>query len=309
MVRPCYFIFPFCQPSTPAQGLNIYLLFNVLHDENRRSSALSSSNGGCHTIVCIPLARIREAPNAPRGAFPEESIERLADSIRLHGLLSPLLVKSADDGRYLLIAGARRLRALRRLNRSRAEAIVLTGSPCDCALIALVENLQREQLHYLDVALACRAILDRYPITQERLAVSLSVSPSALANRLRLLRLPSSVQAALRRHGISERHARALLRSSNEADQLALVELTAQKKLSVAQLEKQIDACLSKPAPPRQRVCAALRDSRMIVNALLDTVRQLTRIGVPVQSRVEEGEGCVRVIVTIPAARSNAPTA
>ena len=85
--------------------------------------------------------------------------------------------------------------------------------------------------------------------------------------------------------------------------------MTAQKKLSVAQLEKQIDACLSKPAPPRQRVCAALRDSRMIVNALLDTVRQLTRIGVPVQSKVEEGEGCVRVIVTIPAARSNAPTA
>ena len=301
MVRPCYFIFPFCQPSTPAQGLNIYLLFNVLHDENRRSSALSSSNGGCHTIVCIPLARIREAPNAPRGAFPEESIERLADSIRLHGLLSPLLVKSADDGRYLLIAGARRLRALRRLNRSRAEAIVLTGSPCDCALIALVENLQREQLHFLDVAAACRRILDAYPITQERLAAGLSVSPSTLANRLRLLKLPDSVQRAVRRYGLGERHARALLRLKNETDQLSLAELAAQKRLSAAQLERKVEERLAAPVPSRPGITAALRDSRMIVNAVLDTVRQLTRIGLPVQSRVEQGEDCVRVIVTIPA--------
>lgn len=270
---------------------------------------MSTSNGEARAIARIPLSQIEEGPDRPRRECPDESIARLADSIRLHGLLSPLLVRQLANGRYQLVSGTRRLRALRLLNRSWAEAIPLTGSPCDCALIALVENLQREQLHYLDVGHACRAILDRYPITQERLAVSLSVSPSALANRLRLLRLPPSVQVALRRHGLSERHARALLRSSNEADQLALVELTAQKKLSVAQLEKQIDVCLSKTAPPARRVSAALRDSRMIVNALLDTVRQLTRIGVPVQSKVEEGEGCVRVIVTIPAAKTNAPTA
>lgn len=270
---------------------------------------MSTSTGNCRVIARIPLSLIEEGPDRPRRECPDESIARLAESIRLHGLLSPLLVRQLASGRYQLVSGSRRLRALRLLNRIWAEAIPLTGSPCDCALIALVENLQREQLHFLDVGLACRTILDRYPITQERLAISLSVSPSALANRLRLLRLPPSVQAALRRHGLSERHARALLRSSNEADQLALVELTAQKKLSVAQLEKQLDACLSKPAPPRQKVSAALRDSRMIVNALLDTVRRLTRIGVPVQSKVEEGEGCVRVIVTIPAAKARAPTA
>lgn len=270
---------------------------------------MSTSIGEARAIMRIPLDLIEEEPDRPRRECPEESISKLAESIKLHGLLSPLLVRQAANGRYQLVAGSRRLRALRLLNRSWTEAIPLTGSPCDCALIALVENLQREQLHYLDVALACRAILDRYPITQERLAVSLSVSPSALANRLRLLRLPSSVQAGLRRHGLSERHARALLRLSVEADQLALLELAAQNKLSVAQLEKQVDARLSKPDPPGRRVSAALRDNRMIVNALLDTVRQLTRIGVPVQSRVEEGEGCIRVIVTIPAAGQKAPTA
>jgi len=269
---------------------------------------LSASIGDSRIIVRVPLSHILESPDRPRRACPDDSIARLAESIRLHGLLSPLLVRQVTNSRYQLVAGSRRLRALRLLNRSSADAVILTASPCDCALIALVENLQREQLHYLDVAAACRAILDRYPITQERLAASLSVSPSALANRLRLLRLPERVQSAVRQHGLSERHARALLRLTGEADQLALAELAAQKGMSVAQLEKQVDARLARPAPKR-RVAPALRDSRMIVNALLDTVRQLTRIGLPVQSRVEEADDCVRVIVTIPAVKSERPTA
>ena len=270
---------------------------------------LPATTGDARAIVRIPLGLIQEPAGHPRREYPGESISRLAESIRLHGLLSPLLVRRLSAERYELVAGARRLRALRLLDRGWAEALLLTGSPCDCALIALVENLQREQLHYLDVALACRSILDRYPISQERLAASLSLSPSTLANRLRLLRLPTGVQSNLRRHGLSERHARALLRLSSEADQLTLVEQAAQKHMSVAQLERQVDACLSKPAQPEKKVSAALRDSRMIVNALLDTVRQLTRIGVPVQSKVEEGDGCVRVIVTIPAVRQDSPTA
>lgn len=263
---------------------------------------MSASIGNNRAIARIPLSRIQESPDLPRRACTDESIARLAESIRLHGLLSPLLVRQAGD-KCILVAGYRRLAALRLLNRSWAEVILLTGSPCDCALIALVENLQREQLHYLDVAAACRTILDRFPITQERLAAGLSVSPSALANRLRLLKLPQCVQAAVRQHGLSERHARALLCLSSETDQLSLVELSAQKHLSVAQLEKRIDDCLSKPHPPKRTITAALRDSRMIVNALLDTVRQLTRIGVPVQSKVEKGDDCVRVIVTIPATK------
>ena len=264
---------------------------------------MSISSGERRAIARIPLSRIHSAPDRPRREFPEESIEQLSESIRLHGQLSPLLVRQIGEGEYQLVAGERRLRALATLNRGRAEAIVLTGSDCDCALIALVENMQREALHFLDIATACRRILDRYPITQERLAASLSVSPSALANRLRLLKLPESVQNAVREGGLSERHARALLRVDAEADQLTLAELSAQKKLTVAQLERQIDALLSRPSTPARKVSAVVRDSRTIVNAVLDTVRQLTRTGTPMQSRVEEDDGCVRVIVTIPAAK------
>ena len=251
-------------------------------------------------IVRIPLSGIIIPPDATRRAFPEDSVRQLADSIRLHGLLSPLLVRRTEGGAYVLIAGLRRLKALQLLNRCHAEALLLTGSDCDCALVALVENLQREPLHFLDVAAACRNILDRYPITQERLAAALSVSPSALANRLRLLKLPREAQACIRRHGLSERHARALLRLPLEADQLTLAELAGRKHMTVAQLEKQIESRLAPPKAPRRRVSALIQDNRMIVNALMDTVHRLTRIGLPVQSRVEEGDGCVRVIVTIP---------
>ncbi len=252
-------------------------------------------------VTRIPLSMI-DAEGLPRGRVTPESVERLADSIRLHGLLSPLLVRACGDGRYRLVAGLRRLTALHALGQGWAEAIVLSGDACDCALIALVENLQREALHYLDVATACRQMLDRYPITQERLAAGLSVSPSALANRLRLLKLPESVRQALRDLGLSERHARALLRLSHEGDQLALAAQAAEKRLSVKQLEALVAARLS-PAPARSAPSPALRDNRIVINALLDTVRRLSRIGIPVASRVEEGEDCVNVIVSFPSIR------
>ena len=262
----------------------------------------SAPSPAARGISRVPLRSVHPNPAQPRRTFPSESIEQLAASIEAHGLLSPLLVRAEAGGQYRLIAGERRLRALILLGRQWAEAIVLTGSDCDLAMIALVENLQREDLHYLDVALACRRILDRHPITQERLAQSLSCSPSALANRLRLLKLTPRVQAALRESGLSERHGRALLRAEGEETQLALIQEAQKAHLSVSQLEARI----SPPSPKgrrKPRLSPILRDNRIVVNALMDTVRQLNRIGVPVRSAVEEGADCVRVIVTIPAVK------
>ena len=194
-------------------------------------------------------------------------------------------------------------------NLQTIPAIVIEADDRKTMELALIENLQRQDLDFWEEALALRQLIDAFHLSQEEAARRIGKSQSAVANKLRLLKLPPEALEVLREGGCSERHARALLRLPAEADQLALVELAAQRKLSVSLLEKQVDACLSRPALPEKRVSAALRDSRMVVNALLDTVRQLTRIGVPVQSQVEEGEGCVRVIVTIPAVRSNAPTA
>lgn len=250
------------------------------------------------TIARIPLKDIAPNPHQPRRTFPESGIADLAESIRQHGLLTPLLVRRVGAERYELIAGERRLRALRSLGRSHAEAIVLGAFDLDSALLALIENLQRENLHYLDEAEAYRAILDAHCITQEALARSLSLSASALANRLRLLRLSDRVRAALRETGLSERHARALLRLSDEEAQLELIQETVSHRLTVQQLEARIRRLLA-PKPPRPHVSHILRDNRILVNAVLDTVRELNRIGVQADSRVEEQPGAVQVIVTI----------
>ena len=111
------------------------------------------------SIVQIDLSRISPSPYQPRRAFSEASIRELADSIRQYGLLSPLLLRRIDAGRYELIAGERRYRAMQMLHFTQADAIVLSAFDADCALISLVENLQREQLHFLEEADACRALM------------------------------------------------------------------------------------------------------------------------------------------------------
>ena len=249
-------------------------------------------------IARIPLDAIRPNPTQPRRHLTPESVQQLAESIRRHGQLSPVLVRRQGD-QYELIAGQRRVMALRLLGRAQAEAVVLSTGDCDSALIALVENLQREALNYLDEAEACRHILDSHPITQERLAASLSVSPSALANRLRLLKLPFRVRDALRRTNLSERHARALLRLDDEEVQLSLVRQAAEQRMSVKQLENRVNALL-RPAPPKPTVSRYVRDNRIIINAVMDTVKELNHIGVNVQSRVEECADHIDVVVTIP---------
>ena len=251
-------------------------------------------------IVRIEIERIAPSPFQPRREADAEAIEQLADSIRRFGLLSPLLVRRACGGGYELIAGERRLRAMRMLGWSHTDAIVTAARDRDSALIGLIENLQREDLHFLDEAEACRRILREQELNQEELAAVLGKSPSALANLLRLLRLAHPVQRCIRDGGLSERHARALLRAQGEEEQLRLAQLATQHKYSVRELEAQIESQRRNPKAKKPSPAASLiRDSRLVINALKDTVRQLKRIGVPASSRVEPHGDYYDVIVTI----------
>ena len=253
-------------------------------------------------VLRIELRKIHPGASQPRRYFDEAAIRELAESIRRYGLLSPLLVRRDARGEYALIAGERRLRALRLLGRETADAILLDSGEEDSALIALIENLQREELHFLDEAEACRKILLRRDLTQEQLAAALSKSPSALANLLRLLKLPKSVRMFVREKGLSERHARALLKLNDEDAQLRLAAEAASEQMSVRALEAEIERELrAVPAalPAKKPIARFIRDNRLVLNALNDTVRQLKRIGVRLQSRVESREGEYDVIITV----------
>ena len=253
-------------------------------------------------VVRIELDALRPNPYQPRREFAESSIAELAQSIRIYGLLSPLLVRRVGPGRYELIAGERRLRALRALGETAADAIVVSAFDCDSALLALIENLQREDLHFLEEAEACQAILSEHGLTQEALAARLGRSPSAVANRLRLLRLPGAVRELVRTLGLSERHARALLRLDDEQDQLYAARTAGAKKLTVRQLEVLVER-MREDAPTQQRrrpMKRCCRDPRLSVNAVLNAVKALNQAGVAAAAEVERREDCIEVIVRLP---------
>lgn len=263
-------------------------------------AAFSLHSGAAERRLCrIELSRISPSPYQPRRSFDEAELRTLADSISRYGLLSPLLVRKIGVS-YELIAGERRLRALELLGWSHAEAFVSVPTDEDCALIGLIENLQREDLHFLDEAEACHRILQERRLSREELASVLGKSTSALANLLRVLRLSRSVKSCIREYGLSERHARALLQIKDENQQLELARRAAREQLSVRQLEALIDVSLrGKKAPSAKPLSGLMQDSRLVVNALKDTVRQLKRIGVPASYRVETRKDAYDVIITV----------
>lgn len=245
----------------------------------------------------VPIDLVRPSRAQVRTEFSEESIARLADSIRHCGLLSPLVVRRFPDGQYELIAGERRLRALRQLGAGRADALVLSAGDRDAALMTLVENLQREPLHYLEEAAAYRALIETYHFSQQELASHLGRSQPCIANRLRLLRLPEAVRARLMHSTLGERHARAVLCLQDEHAQLRVLERAEAESLSARQTE----ALVQRMAEPKPRpVRRLMRDDRLYVNAVLNAVKALNRAGVPATSHVLDHPDCIEVVVRLP---------
>jgi len=235
-------------------------------------------------VIRLPIADISPNPAQPRQSFPEDGIDSLAESISEHGLLSPILVRRVNAGKYELIAGERRLRALQKLGRPYADALIVSAYDSESAVMALIENIQREQLHYLDEAAACRAIIERSGITQEQLAHKLGRSPSALANRLRLMKLDGAVREFLTASTLTERHARALLNISDPEKQLELARTADERQLTVRQLEQRVASLRKHIHPPR----CVVRDHRLCINAVIDTIDRIRAMGVNADTSISE---------------------
>ena len=167
-------------------------------------------------VLKLRVSDIRPNPYQPRRAFDEEGLRELASSIRRHGILQPLTVRPAGGGKWELVAGERRLRAARMAGLETVPCIRRAADDREAALLALVENLQRRDLHYLEEAAAIASYIRQTGVTQEEAAAQLGRSPSALANKLRLLRLSPDCRELLVKHGLTERHARCLLRLEDE---------------------------------------------------------------------------------------------
>jgi ParB family transcriptional regulator, chromosome partitioning protein len=185
----------------------------------------------------IPVEAVRPNPRQPRTHFNAEELEELAQSIREHGVLQPVLVSEQPDGTYLLITGERRWRSAQLAGLSTVPAVVKEATPQASLEMALVENIQRRDLNPLEEALAFKQLIDDHGLTQDKLAQRIGKSRVSVTNTLRLLHLPGPVQDALAEGSITEGHARAILVASSEPARLALLQEVLAEHLSVRETE------------------------------------------------------------------------
>lgn len=245
-------------------------------------------------------------PFQPRKTFNDESLGELASSIKEYGVIQPLLVRRIDDG-YELIAGERRLRASKLAGLTEVPVIVKDLSDKEMAELAMIENLQREDLHFLEEALGYQTLLTSFGLTQEELAKRLGKSQSTIANKMRLLKLPQEVQTVLVSESLTERHARALLKIEDSRTQIEVLDNIRQKGLNVRETENYIEAVLedisremSKRATPKQNIVKIVKDARIFINTINKVVTDIKKMGLNVSMQQEQDDDFVVINLRIP---------
>ncbi len=258
-------------------------------------------------VMSIPITDIVPNPYQPRRTFINESLEELCQSIRQYGLLQPISVRKLKTGGYELIAGERRLRACRMAGWTQIDAIVFNAYEQDSAIIAMIENLQRENLHYMEEAEGYQNLIRDHNLSQEELARRLGKSQSTIANKMRILKLPAQVKKILYQYQLTERHARALLRLHNEAMQLKIVRIVAEQGLNVKKTEDLIEKTIStlygiadEEEQPKKKVSSFIRDSRLFVNSIKSVVTQMEEAGLSPKYERRETDAGLEVIIFIP---------
>lgn len=264
----------------------------------RKKGLLESSR-----VLFLPLSEISPNPNQPRRNFSQEGLVELAASIQEHGVLQPLSVRRTAGG-YELIAGERRLRASRLAGLKEVPCILLGVDEEASSLLALVENLQRRDLDFLEEANALSVLIRTYHLSQEEAARRIGKSQSAVANKLRLLKLSPRLLDRLRQNGLTERHARALLRLETEEQQWEVLEYVIDHHLTVAQTEAYIEARLTPPPPRKKKPTFILKDVRLFLNTVTKGLSMMKDAGVNAEYGRQETEDAILLTIKIPKAAS-----
>ena len=250
-------------------------------------------------VIQIEVEKIEPNPYQPRREF--DDIECLAQSIKQNGILQPLTVRKTDNG-YQLVAGERRLRAAKMLGLESVPCIPMTITERNSAMMALIENIQRRDLSFFDEAEAIAKLIDFYGMTQEDAAIRLGKSQPSVANKLRLLKLDKSVREKISEYGLTERHARTLLRLKCKGQQLDAIEVFKAKNMNVESAERYIDAILQKEKDMSsfKKRSIVFKDVRLFVNTLNKAVEMMKAAGIEADSQRIQNEDYIEYIVKIP---------
>lgn len=257
-------------------------------------------------VVELPVSSIVPNPAQPRVIFDDYELSRLAVSIQQNGILQPLTVRRLDNSlNYELIAGERRLRACKLLNMSYVPCIIITASVKDSAVLAVLENLQRADLSFMEEAYAIKNLIDYYGLTQEETAARLGTAQSTIANKLRLLKLTDDEKALVVKYKLTERQARALLRldSSRRPDAIHYI---GTNQLNTAQTDAYIDSLVKgRPQKPKVHRRWNFRAVNLYINTFNKTIDAMKEAGINCETVKNRTDDFVEYVVKIPLKQSN----
>ena len=264
---------------------------------------ITASRRILYGVSYVPVEDIVPGPMQPRQRFSREGLEQLRDSIAEHGILQPLPVRYKGD-RFALLAGERRLRAARMAGLSEVPCIVMDVDMEKSGIIALIENIQRRDLDFVEEAEGIQQLIRLFGLSQEQAARRLGLSQSTVANKLRLLRLPPDVLSRLRAEGLTERHARVLLRLPDAEAQRQALDFVIDQRMTVAAAEDYVEQLCtprhSPPAAPRRKSIFLMKDVRLFMNTLERSLNLMRSGGIDAELQRDETDSEVVLTVRIP---------
>jgi len=251
-------------------------------------------------IEDVPIEKILPNPYQPRVNFDERLIEELAVSIKTYGLLQPIIVRKKGEY-YYLIAGERRLRACKHLGYSKIKAVVINVTDIESAILALIENIQRQDLDFFEEAQGYKQLSDEFGLTQVEIAKRVGKTQSAIANKIRLLQLPADIRWVIREHGLSERHARALLKLESQEDMKYILSRIIEGNLTVSQTERLISDFLSgkKIAKTSRVIKISMNDCRVVYNTIKKALKIFQKTDINYDIKENKTDAYYEIIVRI----------
>jgi len=251
-------------------------------------------------VAQLPMHLVLPNPNQPRKEFDHDALKELSESIRQYGVIQPVTVRRARGGTYELIAGERRLRAASLAGLLKIPAIIIEMEDHDSAIVALVENIQRQNLSFMEEAFAYRQLLDRCNLTQEELAKKVGKTQSAIANKLRLLKLPQSIREIIKDNSLTERHARVLLRLGSEEKQIYAARRIVDFSLSVKQTEELVDRILqNKEEKSDEKIRKSIADVRVFFKTISKAVSLMNERGIEATAKKDETDTYYEYVIRI----------
>ena len=268
-------------------------------------SIINPKSATKNNVVELPIESIKPNPYQPRRIFKKESLTELSNSIKEYGVIQPISVRRISLTKYELVAGERRLKASIEANKTTIPAIIVDFNDNDSALIALVENLQRENLSFMEEAQAYSNLINEHGLTQEQLAQKIGKNQSTIANKIRLLRLPKVVKSIIEENCLTERHARALLKLPEEYMQLKVLEKVCEGELNVKETEeivsKMLDEILEESKKEKERLTVtAFKDIRIFNNTIEKAVVLMQKNGIDALYMQNEDDLYYEYIIKIP---------